>query len=71
MFLPPATVGPSVVFDDKDGDGRRDPQFDPPVSNVVVNFCCYQDGEAVLLGTTVTNTDGKFMFDDVLGQKTH
>ena len=66
MFLPPPTVGPSVVFNDKDGDGRPDPQFKPPLSNVTIDFCCYQDGKAVLLGTTVTNADGKYIFDDVL-----
>ena len=34
--------------------------------NVTVDFFCYQDGGAVLLGTTVTNADGEYRFDDVL-----
>ena len=66
MFLPPATVGPSVVFDNKDGNGRHDPQFKSPLSNVTINFCCCQDDKAVLLGTTITNADSKCVFDDVL-----
>ena len=66
IFLPPPTVGHSAMFNDKDGDSRCNPQFEPPLLNVTINFCCYQDGEAVLPGTTATHVDSKYVFDDVL-----
>ena len=66
MFQPPATVGPSVVFNDQDGNGQRDPTFEPPLPDVTIDLFCYRDGEAVLIGTTVTNADGEYIFSDVL-----
>mmetsp|Transcript_32451 Transcript_32451/g.58651 ORF Transcript_32451/g.58651 Transcript_32451/m.58651 type:complete len:1622 (-) Transcript_32451:91-4956(-) len=65
VYLPPATVGPNVVFDDWDGDGERDPN-EPPMENVTVELYCYQDGEAVLIGTNVTDANGEYVFHDVL-----
>ena len=65
VYLPPATVGPNMVFDDWDGDGERDPN-EPPMENVTVELYCYQDGEAVLIGTNVTDANGEYIFHDVL-----
>ena len=66
MYLPPATIGPNVVFDDRDGNGVRDDENEPPLENVTINLYCYnEDGTAVLEGTATTDANGEYVINDV------
>lgn len=66
MYLPPATIGPNQVFHDTDGDGNHDVN-EPYLENITVDLYCYQeDGTAVLVSTTVTDINGKYLINDVL-----
>lgn len=66
MYLPPATVGPNKVFHDTDGDGNHDPN-EPYMDNVKVDLYCYkEDGTAVLVASTVTDSNGQYIINDVL-----
>ena len=66
MYLPPATIGPNQVFHDTDGDGHHDVN-EPIMVNVTVDLYCYQeDGTAVLVGTTVTDSNGNYLINDIL-----
>ena len=65
MYMPPATIGPNEVFGDLDGDGQRDP-MEPPLENVTIGlYCLDENGVAVLIGTNVTDAQGKYEFDNV------
>jgi len=65
MYLPPATIGPNVVFDDTNGDGVQDTNEDP-MPDVTVDLYCYnENGTAVLEGTATTDENGEYTINDI------
>jgi protocatechuate 3,4-dioxygenase beta subunit len=65
MFMPPATIGPNVVFNDTDGDGQRDP-MEQPLENVTIHlYCLNENNQYVLTDTVVTDALGQYQFENV------
>ena len=61
------SIGPNQVFDDKDGNGERDPDNEPQLANVTVDLYCYhENGTAMLTSTNVTDENGEYVFNNVL-----
>ena len=65
MFMPPATIGPNVVFEDEDGDGQRDP-MEPPLENITIYlYCLDENDQYVVTDTVVTDAQGQYEFENV------
>ena len=58
-----ATIGPNVVFDDENGNGKRE-AVEGTLANVTVNLYCYnENGTAILEGTATTDFYGEYFIN--------